>query len=114
MTLGETRNGARRLNAFGRGAGGGGEAGITSVCSAHPFVVEAAMREAAAERAPLLIEATCNQVNHQGGYTGLTPGAFRDELHRTADRVGFPASAYCSAATTWDRTRGGTFPSKLR
>ena len=25
----------------------------------------------------LLIEATCNQVNHRGGYTGMTPAAFR-------------------------------------
>ena len=48
------------------------------------------MLQAAADDAPVLIEATCNQVNHQGGYTGLTPAAFRDELHRTADRVGFP------------------------
>jgi D-tagatose-1,6-bisphosphate aldolase subunit GatZ/KbaZ len=29
-------------------------------------------------------------VNHQGGYTGLTPAAFRDELYRTADRTGLP------------------------
>jgi D-tagatose-1,6-bisphosphate aldolase subunit GatZ/KbaZ len=30
-------------------------------------------------------------VNHQGGYTGLTPEAFRDGLYRTADRVGLPS-----------------------
>jgi D-tagatose-1,6-bisphosphate aldolase subunit GatZ/KbaZ len=65
-------------------------AAITSVCSAHPMVIEAAMRQAAADGVPVLIEATCNQVNHQGGYTGLTPAAFRDELYRTADRTGLP------------------------
>jgi tagatose-1,6-bisphosphate aldolase non-catalytic subunit AgaZ/GatZ len=27
--------------------------------------------------APVLIEATCNQVNQQGGYTGMTPDDFR-------------------------------------
>ena len=27
--------------------------------------------------APVLIEATCNQVNQQGGYTGMTPADFR-------------------------------------
>ena len=37
--------------------------GMPSVCSAHPLVVKAAAREAADAGAPLLIEATCNQVN---------------------------------------------------
>ena len=48
------------------------------------------MREAAADGTSVLIEATCNQVNHQGGYSGLTPAAFRDEVLRIADQVGFP------------------------
>ncbi len=82
------------LRAFISSAAGPGPgrptAAITSVCSAHPIVIEAAMRQAAADGAPVLIEATCNQVNHQGGYTGLTPEAFRDELYRTAERAGFP------------------------
>ena len=69
---------------------GAAQAAITSVCSAHPMVIEAAMRQAAADGVAVLIEATCNQVNHQGGYTGLTPAAFRDELYRIAHRTGFP------------------------
>ncbi|MFZ2056226.1 MAG: D-tagatose-bisphosphate aldolase, class II, non-catalytic subunit [Acidimicrobiales bacterium] len=74
-----------------RSSGAGvGPAGITSVCSAHPMVIEAAMRQAASDGTTVLIEATCNQVNHQGGYTGLTPVAFRDQVHRIADEVGFP------------------------
>jgi D-tagatose-1,6-bisphosphate aldolase subunit GatZ/KbaZ len=84
---------ATRLQAFissRSSATGASTAGITSVCSAHPMVVEAAMCQAASEGSPLLIEATCNQVNHQGGYTGLTPVAFRDRLYEIADRVGFP------------------------
>lgn len=64
--------------------------GVTSVCSAHPMVVEAAMRQAAADGTAVLVEATCNQVNQEGGYTGLTPTAFRDEVYRIADEVGFP------------------------
>ncbi len=72
------------------GGAGVGPAGITSVCSAHPMVVEAAIRQAASDGTTALIEATCNQVNHQGGYTGLTPVAFRDQVHRIADQVGFP------------------------
>lgn len=50
--------------------------GITSVCSAHPIVLRAALRRAARLRQPVLIEATCNQVNHLGGYTGMTPKDF--------------------------------------
>jgi D-tagatose-bisphosphate aldolase class II non-catalytic subunit len=64
--------------------------GITSVCSAHPLVIEAAMVQAAEDGAPLLIEATCNQVNHRGGYTGLTPAGFRDMVSNIARQVGIP------------------------
>ena len=83
----------RRLTSLlSRGSGSAGDeaAGVTSVCSAHPTVVEAAVRQAAAEGTMVLIEATCNQVNHQGGYTGLTPAAFRDQVYGIADRAGFP------------------------
>ncbi|MBB4276143.1 D-tagatose-bisphosphate aldolase, class II, non-catalytic subunit [Rhizobium mongolense] len=54
----------------------GGMAGITSVCSAHPIVIRAALRHAVACDGPVLIEATCNQVNQFGGYTGLKPRDF--------------------------------------
>ena len=50
--------------------------GIASVCSAHPTVLRAALRRAAASGGPVLIEATCNQVNQFGGYTGMTPAGF--------------------------------------
>ena len=65
-------------------------AGVTSVCSAHPLVLEAAMLEAAGRGSPVLIEATCNQVNHQGGYTGLDPAGFRDFVYGIAARISFP------------------------
>jgi D-tagatose-1,6-bisphosphate aldolase subunit GatZ/KbaZ len=64
--------------------------GITSVCSAHPLVVEAALRRGAAKDAVVLIEATCNQVNQEGGYTGMTPADFRRFIEDIAARVGFP------------------------
>ncbi|MBO9195151.1 D-tagatose-bisphosphate aldolase, class II, non-catalytic subunit [Rhizobium sp. 16-449-1b] len=64
--------------------------GITSVCSAHPLVIEAALRRAAREGTVVLIEATCNQVNQEGGYTGMTPAAFRQFIERIAIEVGFP------------------------
>ena len=68
----------------------GERAGIASVCSAHPLVIEAALVHARDRGADLLVEATCNQVNHEGGYTGMTPLAFREFVQRIAGRVGFP------------------------
>jgi D-tagatose-1,6-bisphosphate aldolase subunit GatZ/KbaZ len=63
--------------------------GLFSVCSAHPLVIEAAFRHAKRSGARFaLIEATSNQVNQEGGYTGMTPADFRDFVHRLADRVG--------------------------
>lgn len=64
--------------------------GLTSICSAHPVVLEAAFRDGLARNTPLLIEATCNQVNQFGGYTGLTPADFVGYVAGIADRVGFP------------------------
>ncbi|OCJ10267.1 D-tagatose-bisphosphate aldolase, class II, non-catalytic subunit [Rhizobium sp. AC27/96] len=65
--------------------------GITSVCSAHPLVIEAALRRAAAEGRAVLIEATCNQVNQEGGYTGMKPADFRRFIEGIAAEVGYPA-----------------------
>ncbi len=64
--------------------------GVYSLCSANPWVLEAAMREAKAGSSPLLIEATCNQVNQFGGYTGLTPADFRRFVEDIGHRAGFP------------------------
>ncbi len=63
--------------------------GIYSVCSAHPWVLEAAMEQAIADDSPLLIEATSNQVNHLGGYTGMTPVDFRQLVERIAHTTRF-------------------------
>ncbi|CCV15307.1 D-tagatose-bisphosphate aldolase, class II, non-catalytic subunit [Mesorhizobium sp. STM 4661] len=54
----------------------GSPIGVTSVCSAHPLVIRAAARNAARFSDTLVIEATCNQVNQFGGYTGMLPGDF--------------------------------------
>ena len=69
-----------------------GEAtGITSVCSAHPLVIEATFRHALVTGQPVvLIEATSNQVNQDGGYTGMVPANFRDFVHAIARKAGFP------------------------
>ena len=63
--------------------------GIYSVCSAHPTVVEAAIAQAAHDGSQVLIEATSNQVDQFGGYTGLRPEYFRELVHGIADRYGF-------------------------
>ncbi|VEA74949.1 D-tagatose-bisphosphate aldolase, class II, non-catalytic subunit [Salmonella enterica subsp. arizonae] len=66
--------------------------GIYAVCSAHPLVLESAIRYAHANHTPLLIEATSNQVDQFGGYTGMTPADFRDFVCQLADSLGFPQS----------------------
>src|SRR3954464_9120910 len=68
----------------------GESVGVYSVCSAHPTVVEAAIAQAAADGSYVLIEATSNQVDQFGGYTGLRPAEFRDLVLGIADRAGFP------------------------
>ena len=69
-------------------AGAGG--GIHSVCSSHPLVIEAALREARRRGRYALIEATSNQVNQFGGYTGMTPADFRRYVAAIAERAGLP------------------------
>ncbi len=64
--------------------------GIVSVCSAHPVVIAAALEEAKAQGQYGLVECTCNQVNHQGGYTGMTPADFVARTKDIARSVGFP------------------------
>ncbi|AUI66929.1 MULTISPECIES: tagatose-bisphosphate aldolase subunit GatZ [Glaesserella] len=68
-----------------------GEAvGICSVCSAHPLVIEAALRFDLHSDKKVLIEATSNQVNQFGGYTGMTPVDFKQFVYQIAEQVGFP------------------------
>lgn len=58
-----------------RNRAGSGEA-MPSVCSAHPDVVAASLLLAESLNVPLLLEATSNQVNQFGGYTGMRPADF--------------------------------------
>ncbi|MCQ1571626.1 D-tagatose-bisphosphate aldolase, class II, non-catalytic subunit [Neorhizobium galegae] len=67
----------------------GDKCGITSVCSAHPDVIRAALLLARENDQPVLIEATCNQVNQDGGYTGMTPATFRSFVEEISGSVGF-------------------------
>ncbi len=67
----------------------GARVGITSICTAHPMVIEAALLHGKANDKHVLIEATCNQVNQEGGYTGMVPADFRRFVEGIAARVGF-------------------------
>jgi len=68
-----------------------GEAkGITSVCSAHPAVIKQTLKVFKTFRVFPLIEATCNQVNQFGGYTGMTPAIFVEYVRGIAKESGVP------------------------
>ena len=64
------------------------EKGVYSCCSANAFVIRAALRRAKTNDTVVLVEATANQVNQNGGYTGMTPADFRAFLDRLAKKEG--------------------------
>jgi D-tagatose-1,6-bisphosphate aldolase subunit GatZ/KbaZ len=67
--------------------------GVTSICCAHPIVLEASLRHAQKHGdGHVLFEATCNQVNQDGGYTGMTPATFVTFVKGIAHNVGFDAT----------------------
>ena len=67
--------------------------GIPSFCTANPIVIEACLQQGVRFNDSILIEATANQVNQFGGYTGMRPADFRDLVYQLADKVGFPKSS---------------------
>jgi D-tagatose-1,6-bisphosphate aldolase subunit GatZ/KbaZ len=62
--------------------------GIASICSAHPVVLDAALIHGRDSGRLVLIEATSNQVNQFGGYTGMRPADFHAFVMDKADRAG--------------------------
>ncbi|MDG3085055.1 class II D-tagatose-bisphosphate aldolase, non-catalytic subunit [Vibrio hannami] len=64
--------------------------GIYSVCSAHPLVIEATLKFELETGNKVLIEATSNQVNQFGGYTGMKPADFVRFVEGIAKSIGFP------------------------
>lgn len=66
----------------------GHHAGIWSCCSANEDVIRAALLRARKTRTPVLIESTSNQVNQEGGYTGMTPRDFSAFVRNIAREVG--------------------------
>ena len=66
-----------------------GEAvGLPCFCTANEHVLRAVLDHAGETGFPTVIEATCNQVNQDGGYTGMTAQVFMDWLSRLASEAG--------------------------
>lgn len=61
-----------------------------SVTGSDPVVLKACMKYAKREKAYFICEATVNQVNQFGGYTGMKPKDYADMLCSFADEIGFP------------------------
>jgi D-tagatose-1,6-bisphosphate aldolase subunit GatZ/KbaZ len=68
----------------------GQSVGVTSVCSANQFVLEAAMRQAKCDGTPVCIESTSNQVNQFGGYAHMAPKQFVAFVKRIAKKMNLP------------------------
>lgn len=68
----------------------GENVGLYSVCCSNEQVLLAAMQVARRYDTVLLIEATSNQVDQFGGYTGMNPAQYRDYVLQLARTQNFP------------------------
>ena len=64
--------------------------GIYSACTGNLLVLEACMRYAKRTNTVLLIEATANQVDQYGGYTGMKPKDFMEAMKKLSEKTGLP------------------------
>ncbi|MBQ2412478.1 MAG: class II D-tagatose-bisphosphate aldolase, non-catalytic subunit [Anaerotignum sp.] len=64
--------------------------GIPSYCTANELALEIALRRAKMLNQPVLIEATANQVNQYGGYTGMLPKDFYKLVLDMAAEIDLP------------------------
>lgn len=63
-------------------------AGVYSACTANRHVIRAVCDRAKATGTVALVEATANQVNRYGGYTGMTPSGYMAFVRAIADEAG--------------------------
>lgn len=61
--------------------------GIPSYCTANELVLEEILLRAKERNCPVLIEATANQVNQYGGYTGMQPKDFYKKVFDMAKKL---------------------------
>ncbi len=64
------------------------QSGIFSVCTANPLALRAAMLHAKRHNYYIAIEATANQVNQFGGYTGMSPNDYVSMIEAIRKQVG--------------------------
>lgn len=64
--------------------------GIYSACTANDVVIEAVLERSKRDNSIAVVEATANQVNQFGGYTGMKPADFREFVYEIAKKVDFP------------------------
>lgn len=67
---------------------GGTARALPSFCTANDHVLDAIVMFAAGHDLPVLIEATCNQVNQYGGYTGMRPRDYAARIRHKAAAQG--------------------------
>ena len=66
--------------------------GCYSACTANKWVIEAVLERAKELDTFAVIEATANQVNQFGGYTGMKPEDYKNMVFNIAKKVGFDKS----------------------
>ena len=66
--------------------------GCYSACTANKWAIEAVLEKAKELDTFAVIEATANQVNQFGGYTGMQPEDYKNMVFEVADKVGFEKS----------------------
>ena len=64
-------------------------AGCYCACTANKWVIEAVFEKAMEDNSFAIIEATANQVNQFGGYTGMKPEDYKNMVFQIAEKVGF-------------------------
>lgn len=68
--------------------------GIGSYCTGNRMVIEVALKRSKLLQTPVLIEATANQVNQYGGYTGMHPSDFYQMVTKMAQKIGVPKDQF--------------------
>jgi len=73
---------------------GGPAVTLLAVCPNSEAVLEAAVKVAAANNAPMVFAATLNQVDRDGGYTGWTPAQFVARMRAYAQKHSWDGPLY--------------------
>lgn len=63
--------------------------GVYCACTANATVIKACLVKAKATNTPIVIEATANQVDQYGGYTGMKPIDFKNLVKDLCEEVGY-------------------------